>query len=601
MIDLAADFPAPTYDDWMDQVGSVLMRGRADATPDTVATAFAQRLVRRTEDGFDVQPLYSRDDAIDSGLPGTAPFVRGANAVRTDWEVRQRVWADVDDSDALTELESGATGLLVELGNDPDALRRVLDGVLLDIAPVSLSADDQPGAARLMITLWALSGVSVGDRRGTLGLDPFGRYARSGGAEDLGMAEAVEVAQEATDAAPNVRAMVADGTVFHEAGATAAQEIAWTSLVGAEYVRALMAAGMDLDVALSTVEFRWSVTDDQFGTIAKLRAARRVWARVAELAGAVPADRGQAQHAVTASSMLTVYDPWVNALRSTVACFAAAVGGAAAITVAPHDALHTRGGSALGRRLARNTQSIRLMESHLARVDDIAGGSWYVESLTGQLGEHAWSTIREVEAAGGIVSALRSNRIQDQIDSVLAVRREAVATRARPLTGLTEFPDLNEHHELSIPVVDSPGVEFRPLLPQREGEAVEALRLRADAHAAQTGQRPTVFLATLGTEAEFTPRLTFAQNFLGVAGVGSISGLLAEYDPKVTPLVCLCSSDAVYAADADTAAVELRAAGAQSVYLAGRGMDIDGVDQEIGLGTDVVVVLGTVLDRLEVP
>jgi methylmalonyl-CoA mutase len=598
VIALAADFPAPTRDDWMYKVGSVLLRGQPDADPEAIAEAFARRLVHRTEDGIEVQPLYTKpDDGADTGLPGFAPFVRGVDPVPQPWEIRQAV---TDRGRAVEELEAGSTGLFVVLGSEIDALAARLDGVQLAMAPVSVSAGDQIAGARSLLALWDEQSVPAGARRGSLGLDPLGAHARSGGSTDLtaDLDAAVAVALDSSSAAPNVAAFVADGTVFHEAGATPAQQIAWTTVVGAEYVRAMAAAGLDPSSALRAIEFRWSATDDQFGTIALLRAARRVWARVAELAGAEPADRAQRQHAVTARSMLTLYDPWVNVLRSTVACFAAAVGGARAITVVPHDELD--GGSDLGRRLARNTQSVLLMESNLARVADIGGGSWYVESLTDDLAAAAWARVQDVEGRGGLAVALADGSIHTALADAILDRAAAVATRRRPLTGVTEFPDLTESRSGGPgPPADIEGTPFPPLVPVRLSDEVEALRLRADARAAG-GARPAVFLVTLGSEAVYTPRLTFAQNFFGVGGIETPSGSPADYDAGDTPVVCLCSSDAVYGEEAEAVAAELRAGGATTVLLAGRRLDVDGVDGEIGLGTDVLATLSDVLRQLGV-
>ena len=606
MIDLAADFPAPTRDDWMDQVAGVLLKGESSVDPAALAEAFARRLVHRTEDGIEVQPLYTRDDVGPNGpgLPGFAPFVRGLHPAPAPWEVRQRVWCGDGPSTTVAELESGATGLLLEMGGgaDVDDLDVALEGVLLDLVPVSLSAEDQPRAARSLLTVWERRGTPADDRRGTLGVDPLGRHARLGGATDLAgeRRAAAAVAAEARRDAPRARALVADGTVWHEAGATPAQEIGWTTVVGAEYVRLLVESGLDLRSALRSVEFRWSATADQFGTVAKLRAARRVWTRVAELAGALPGDRGQYQHADSARSMLTLYDPWVNVLRSTVACFAAGVGGASAISIAPHDLLSTPGGSPLGRRVARNTQSILLVESNLARVADMAGGSWYVETLTEQLAQAAWEVVVDVESTGGVAAALGRGSIQGRIDDAVADRSAAVATRRRPLTGTTEFPDLAE---VCGSPPDPPRTEASaacaPLSPRRVSESVERLRLRADRHAEIVGSRPAVYLATIGPEAVFTPRLTFARNMFGVAGIAAVSGPVSGYDRRLSPIACLCSSDAVYNDEGSASAAALRSAGADTVLIAGRGLDLEGVDRELGVGTDMLGLLGPVLDRLE--
>jgi methylmalonyl-CoA mutase len=203
------------------------------------------------------------------------------------------------------------------------------------------------------------------------------------------------------------RTVVVDGTVFADAGASAVEELGCAVAAGVAYLRALTSQGLGVDEAFGQLEFRLSATADQFTTIAALRAARRLWDRVGESSGVAPEARGMRQHAVTSSVMTTRHDPWVNMLRTTVACFAAGVGGAEVVTVQPFDA-------ALGlpdpfaRRIARNTQSLLVEEGSLARVVDPAGGSWYVESLTEDLAQAAWAWFTEIERAGGLVAAQSS-------------------------------------------------------------------------------------------------------------------------------------------------------------------------------------------------
>jgi methylmalonyl-CoA mutase len=593
-LDLAGEFPAPTREQWLDGVRGVVLKGKPDADFDE---QFTKQLVSRTEDGIDVQPLYTADDgAADAGLPGAAPFVRGTRTAARDWEARQRVWVGIDGSSAAYELENGATGVLLELP-DAAALDRALDGVLLELAPVSLSCPDAEGAARALLARWDAAGTPAADRRGSLGVDPIGAHARSGGTTDLdaGLAAAAALAAEVATAAPDARTIVVDGTAFHEAGATDAQELAWTTAAGAAYVRALTAAGLPLEQALGQLEFRFAATADQFATIAKLRAARRLWARVAEVAGAAPEHRGQVQHADGSRAMLTRYDASVNILRSTVACFAGGVGGADAVTVNPHDLL--LGGSKLGRRVARNTQSILLLESNLARVVDPAGGSWYVEHLTDDVAKVAWSKVQQVEAAGGIAAALAAGTISAEVDEARTARGKALATRKRPLTGLSEFPDIDEQPPAPLEAVEAPaGTPFPALVPHRLAEAFEAQRGRAD----QAPERPVVYLATLGTAAQFTARQTFAKNLFEVGGIRTITGPVDGFGASGATVACLCSSDPVYGEEGASAAAALKEAGATRVYVAGRKLDLPGVDEEVGMGIDVLDALTRALDHLGV-
>lgn len=609
-LDLGADFPSVDRDDWLAGVRKVLTRNHPDATDDEVAALFAKQLVTRTEDGFDLQPLYTAADAPDPRTPpGAFPYVRGTHHDPRDWEIRQRVWPDVDGSDAVTELEQGATGVLVEVGGDATSsdLDRILDGVLLDLAPVSLSTPASSNgveAARSLMAVWETRSIEPGARRGSLGVDPIGAWARSGGSTALDTDTIAELVDELAESAPNARALVADGTVWHDAGATDGQELAWTIAAAVEMVRRLAAAGVDTERAFASIEFRLAATADQFATICKLRAARALWSRIGELSGVAPERCAMFVHADASRPMLTRYDPWVNSLRSTVACFAAALGDADAITITPHDALIEPGGSALGRRLARNTQSVLLLESNLARVTDIAGGSWYVERRTDQLADVAWAELQRVEGVGGLVAAVENGSVHEAIAVVTAQRSQAVATRKRPLTGLTEFPNIAE----TPPPVTDPtarptsgaGTPFEPFTLRRLSDDFERLRARADA-VASGGERPTLFLAALGGPAASTARATFAKNFFEVAGIHTIEGDVADFDPSVTTFACLCSSDPVYEAQGTDAVRALRDSGATTIYVAGRGVDLEGVDGEIGLGVDLLDTLGRTLDQMGVP
>jgi methylmalonyl-CoA mutase len=415
---------------------------------------------------------------------------------------------------------------------------------------------------------------------------------------------------ELAASAPKARVVVADGTLWHDAGATIAQELAWTLATATQTVRALIAAGVDAPHAFRTVEFRWAATADQFETIAKLRAARRLWARIAEVSDLDPADRAMYQHAEGSKTMMARYDPWVNTLRSTVACFAAAVGGADAVTIWPHDILAFPGGTALGRRVARNTQSVLQAESHLSRVIDPAGGSWYVEHLTDDLARAAWPLLQRIETVGGVDAALTDGTIHDDLHQARSARARLLATRKRPLTGTTEFPNIDEpvppfHDPWPTPGVDAVPSEaataaFEPLGVHRLAEDVEAQRARADRHTPSSGQRPTVYLAALGSQAANTARVTFAVNLFAVGGIATVTGPPDGFATSGCEIACLCSSDAIYRSEGAAAVEALRAAGATKIYLAGRGLDLAGVDQEVGLGSDVLAVVTRTLDELGV-
>jgi methylmalonyl-CoA mutase len=442
---LASEFPAATADQWRALVGGVLRRSGVDT--DDVEAALASP----TYDGFDLKPLYTAQDSTSpQGVPGLPPFVRGGTPdgqVLTGWDVRQR-HADPDPATTrraiLADLENGASSLWLVVGAaglPVDALADVLAEVHLDLAPVTLHAGpDTASAAEALLAVHADKGVLASEVRGNLGADPIGLRARTGTDTDLDGATRLAVTTSARY--PRLRTLVADALPYHDAGCSDGQELGYVIATGVAYLRALTDAGLDLDTAAGLIEFRLAATVDQFATIAKLRAARRLWARVTEVCGV--AARSAPQHAVTSSTMMTRRDPWVNMLRTTVACFASGVGGADAVTVLPFDdAIGLP--DAFARRIARNTQSILIEESKVAGVLDPAGGSWYLERHTEELARAGWAVFTETERAGGILAALDSGMVDERIAATREARTARHADGAEFITGVTAFP--NEHEK----------------------------------------------------------------------------------------------------------------------------------------------------------
>ncbi|WP_447035348.1 methylmalonyl-CoA mutase small subunit [Streptomyces sp. DSM 118878] len=606
-LSLAAEFPDATHEQWQRLVEGVLRKSGKDAS----GTAAEEALSTPLEDGLTTRPLYtSRDAAPAAGHPGFAPFVRGGTPggnAPVGWDVRQRHTSPDPartNEAALADLENGVTSLWLGVGANGvpvSALPRALDGVHLDLAPVVLDAGAEFGpAARALIALYEAAGVPKQSVRGTLGADVLGHEARSGEASDS--AEAVELAALCAREYPGLRALAVDAMPYHEAGGSAAQELGASLATGVAYLRELTAAGLSVAEACAQLEFRYAATADQFLTIAKLRAARRLWARVAEVCGADAAG-AQRQHAVTSPVMMTRRDPWVNMLRTTVACLGAGVGGADAVTVLPFD--HSLGlPDAFARRIARNTSTILIDESHLARVIDPAGGSWYVERLTDELAHAAWAFFQEIEGAGGQAAALRSGMIGERLAATWAARSEKLARRREPITGVSEFPHLAES---PVERETAPAAPAGGLPRVRRDEAYEALRARSDAHLAATGARPKVFIAALGPAAAHTARAGFAVNLFQAGGIETVhepatvdAATAADaFRASGAPVAVLCSSDALYAEQAEAVAEALKDAGAGQVFLAGRG-EYDGVDTYVHAGCDAVSVLSSTLDRMGV-
>jgi methylmalonyl-CoA mutase len=291
--------------------------------------------------------------------------------------------------------------------------------------------------------------------------------------------------------------------------------------------------------------------------------------------------------------MTTKHDPWVNMLRTTVAGFAAGVGGADVVTVQPFDAALGLP-DAFSRRIARNTQSLLVEEGHLARVLDPAGGSWYVESLTDQLAQAAWDWFTEIERAGGLQQALADGLVRDRIAAAWDARADRIAHRTDAITGVSEFPNLAE----KLPD-RQPAAEVLPTggLPRvRAAQAFEELRDRA----ASADRPPRVYLATIGPIARHTARAGFAGNLFQAGGLETPSGDGIEgFTDAGTTVACICGTDRDYAASAAELAAALKTAGATQVWLAGKpDLAVDGVDGYVFAGCDALAALRSVHDEL---
>jgi methylmalonyl-CoA mutase len=535
--------------DWEAAAAAVLRKAsrmREDDPDDLVW----EKLTRTTLDGIGITPL---------GTPGQ-PHTGVRPPRQGSWDVRARL-AGTDRTllheAALAELEGGVTSLWLTSGDD---LATVLDGVLVDVAAVV--GDGTLATARTFLEYAGDRALADGTN---LGVDP---------ASLIG-AELAEVARLALDR--DIQGFVIDATTVHDRGASDAQELGWSLAAAAAYLRAAEAAGLQVEQAARVVEFRYAATGEQFPTIAKLRAARRLWSRMLTLCGAPVSP--QRQHAVTSRPMMSRYDPYVNMLRTTVAAFAAGVGGADAVTVLPFDS-PLGVPEEFGRRMARNTSALLVEESHVAVVSDPAGGAYAVEQLTDDLATAAWSELGRIEEEG-------SAGFEQRVAAVVAERERQVATRRRPITGLSEFPNLAEELPVRVPDPANETVRFH-------GAGFEALR---DAPPAAH-----VFLATMGTVAAHTARATFATNLLAVGGIAvDVAGatetakdLVERYDGQ--KVVCLAGSDGAYDAWADEAVQRLREAGAEWVVIAGRPRD--SVDDSAATGVDALDFLRRTREKL---
>ncbi|MDY7109536.1 MAG: methylmalonyl-CoA mutase subunit beta, partial [Planctomycetota bacterium] len=494
-------FPPVEYEVW-----------RALVEKDLKGAPFQRRLVKRTYEGIDIQPLYTAEQVSDGdaavGYPGLPPFTRGGRVLgctEAGWDVRQTY----DESDParanraiLEDLSCGVTSIELRTGGGGMPISNVdnLDQILadVDLGQVAVAVDGDGSfvsAAAMLAALWKKRSVERAQARGAFNADPLAALASAGclpGDVDRCLADMAGLAVWTAKAFPNVTAVGVDTAPYHDAGASAAQDLAYSMATGIEYLRAMERGGLEVNAAARQMRFRYSVGCRLFMAIAKLRAARRLWARIVEASGGDEHARRMVLHVRVGRRVLTTRDPWVNMLRNTVCGFAGAVAGADAITTAPFDAAIGEPDE-FSRRVARNTQLLLREESHLHRVVDPAGGSWFIEKLTDELAEKAWTILQDIEGRGGMAKALLSGRVAEEIESTWQARLKNLATRKDAITGVSEFPNLEEE-----------AIEKKP--PPSEGGARREPRSSSDPAAAEAlesleaapGIEPAVEAAVLG-------------------------------------------------------------------------------------------------------
>jgi methylmalonyl-CoA mutase len=581
----AKAFAPTSEEDWRKLVAAALKGG-----------AF-ETLIARSEDGFQIAPLYQRK---------VGPRARRASG---PWRVLARVDhpdAEAANAQAIDDLAHGADGLDVVFAgastaygyglaqSDAASIDILFRDVLLEAARIELDLGPTgASAARGLADHVARNGEpSRADI--AFGLDPIGALAFSG----RGLAWAEEAAALAAfvrDCSAQGFAgpfIAADGRIVHAAGGSPAQELAFALSSVATYLRTLDAGGMALAKARAAIGFRLAADADEFLSLAKFRALRLLWARIEEACGLAP--KAARLHAVSAWRMMSARDPYVNVLRGAMAAYAAGLGGADSVSVLPFTQAIGLPDS-FARRLARNSQLLLLEESNLGFVADPAAGAGAFEALTQALCEKAWGLFQNLEAQGGIVAALERGEFQAEVAKIAEARGRDIARRTAPMTGLSDFPDLAEIAPevlgVARPTFAYQGAaRVAPLVPHRLAEPFEALRDASDAMLTAKGARPRMFLANLGPIAAFGARATFAKCLFEAGGVETLGNdgfadateAAAAFKASGARLACLCSSDEIYSASAKEAARALRAAGAR-VWMAARPSKREGPLREAGV------------------
>ncbi|MEO8553857.1 MAG: methylmalonyl-CoA mutase family protein [Kofleriaceae bacterium] len=529
-------------------------------------------LVTPTPEGITIQPLYTERGA-EPAPPGMAPYVRGASSVpgARAFDVCMRA----DATTIADELAGGADAVWVRFG-DRDTINAALGhglAVVMDVSGMALVEHFK--AVMHARTAWL--GFDPLDEVWRGELDPTalpGRLVQLAGFTQRIVYQHQKGALGAQG--HKVRAMRVSSLVFHAAGADAADELALVLGKAVAYLRACVREGLGLAESAANLWVQVAVGRDTFGELCKLRALRLLWWKLLAAAGLteLPLD---ALHAVCSPRTQALRDPWVNMLRVTTEVFAAVLGGAQMIAPIAFDDVYGAP-SALGQRTARNTALVLREESHLGKVLDAGGGSYYLEARTEALAREAWDRFTMIERAGGLVAQLPA--IRARLDQSWQARAALLAKRKEPVLGVSEFANLDEHLPAALPA---------QVAPHRDAEAFEALRARGET-------QPAVVLVPLGPPAEYRARLGFAKGLFAVAGLAT-EEVAAVVAAGAHAIACLCGSDERYATDAVTTAKALREAGFAHVVLAGRGGALEkslkeaGVDGFIFMGCDVVATL----------
>ena len=582
---------------WYKAVAGVFARVQKKDVAD-IPLDIWQKLIKTTYDGIPINPLYNRADELDeAALPGVFPYRRGAAGVGQEnqgWGVAESFDEKSTNQQVLDSLYNGTTNLVIQGSAD---IATLLNGVYLSLCPVRLFA-----GVRTVEQAKTLFDVADSQQEPPqlieLGATPLTSMVNGGAT--ISLDNTIELAKQAAQR-DNTRAILVDAVTFSNQGATDAEEIGLALAAGVEYLRALTDAGFTIEQALDQISFRFATTDDQFAQIAKFRAARQLWARVAEIVGA-PEHGTCPQHALTAPVMFTQRDPWVNMLRSTVAAFAAGVGGATDVEVLPFDWAIPGGlpktSRSFARRIARNTNLLLLEESHLSHVIDPGGGSYFIEAFTTQLADKAWEVFTSVEAEGGLQQAFAAGTVAKLLDDAHEAQRKDIARRIKKITAINEFPNLAE---APLPA----DLRVEPSRVRRWAAEFEALRNRSDAYMEVRGTRPTAVLIPLGPLAKHNIRTGFATNLLASGGIealnpGQVTPGTEEFTAaaKSAAIAVICGTDQEYDATGKDAYEALRAAGVDTILLAGSPGHEFEPDGYLNMKIDAAATLAELLTKL---
>ena len=556
---LLSEFPGITTEQWMEKI-----------TADLKGADFEKKLVWRTNEGFNVRPFYRSED-LDSvkyldSLPGEFPYIRGTKK-DNDWFVRQDICADdakAANEKAIDVLSKGVTSLgfcfCAAVDNYETALETLLKDIVLDAVEVNFAA--QKGSKELteaFVAYLKKNNYDLAKVKASVNCDPIGCLTKTGKScypvEEL--VDRAKAIIEAGNAVAGLRTISVNGRLFNNAGSSIVQELAFALSMGNEYLAQLTEKGVSVDDAASAMKFNFAVGGNYFMEIAKLRAARMLWATIVKSYNPATEEASKmAIHCETSQWNKTVFDPYVNMLRTQTEAMSATIGGADSLTVQPFDSIYKKS-EAFSERIARNQQLLLKEESHFDKVTDPSAGSYYIENLTNSIAQQAWDLFVTTEDKGGYLAALKEGFVQATVKETADKRKKAIATRRENLLGTNQFPNFTEKVADAITKETSCGTSccsgetiVEPIVAFRGAEEFETLRLATE----KAAKSPKAFMLTYGNLAMRLARSQFSCNFFACAGYQVIDNNgFATVEEGVeaakaagADIIVLCSSDDEY-------------------------------------------------------
>lgn len=581
---------------------------------------YERKLVWRTDEGFKVRPYYRAEDLKDidylNALPNEFPFTRGTKADNNAWEIVQNVKeknAKKANEIALASIKGGATTIAFnckEIQNESD-LATLLSGIdLTKVGVQFLHSRDYMTLIENFIKYLDTNKIDKSQVKGSTGFDAIAYCLREGKfyfSQGADMREAVDLVKM-TENMPKFKAVNVQGILMHNGGATIVQELGYVLGIANEYLAFATANGLTIDQIAGKMELTLSISSNYFMEIAKLRAIRLLWATMVSQYQPKNVESCKIRiNSVASCWNKTIFDPYVNMLRTTTEGMSASLGGADSITLQPFDVAF-KGDDDFSRRISRNVQVILKEESYFDKTVDPAAGSYYIENLTDSIAEHAWKLFQSVEAEGGITQMILDGKIKTAIEESCQKRNMDIATRKYILLGTNQFPNIKETMLEKIEVM--PEEKRAGLQTYRGAVAFEELRLETERYAAKNG-RPKVFLMKVGNLAMRQARSGFATNFFGCAGYEIIEpagfdsiaeGIEAAKAVKAD-IIVVCSSDEEYATLGVEAAKAAKAAGFIFIVAGNPTESIDalkaaGADDFIHVRTNVLECLKRYNEKL---